>query len=230
MDALEIVMELEERFDVSLDDGDFPQVETVGDLQAMVLAKVQRKLAEREAQPCLTRRLFYEVRDLTREFVDQPTLRLHPRASLVDTIPRRQQIRYCQLLQARLGFKRTPILARPRWVRRTIAGVTLSTLTLTILAAPLAPNWLPWGLLLTAILPPLLLWRTQNWRQLKPTDPTTFAQLIRQEVGTTPTPPPEIDLATWISEEVQEVIALQLRIEPEKVVPSSNLVKDLGMS
>lgn len=81
LDAIEIVMEAEERFNVSLQDSDWTHVRTVADLAALVLAKMTVS-----GDVCPSQRAFHELRRaLGRVGVGRE--RIRPRSAIDELLP-----------------------------------------------------------------------------------------------------------------------------------------------
>lgn len=81
LDAIEIVIAAEERFNVSLDDADCSKIRTVADLAALVIAKLAVS-----GEICSTQRSFYELRRVLGTVgVDRE--RIRPRSVIDDLVP-----------------------------------------------------------------------------------------------------------------------------------------------
>ncbi len=81
LDAIELVMEVEERFNVSLQDSDWTRVRTVADLAAIVLAKMTVS-----GDVCPSQRAFYELRRAMGT-VGVGRERIRPRSVIDDLVP-----------------------------------------------------------------------------------------------------------------------------------------------
>jgi acyl carrier protein len=131
LDLVELVMEVEERYAISIDDRDAEKIQTVGQLYEYVLAKQAQaqKSAPVAAAPqraCASAVTFYKVRRELVEFLDVPRESIRPSTSLAlllpDPGPRRRAWLHLQQTVGRGGL---PGLRRPLWTHFLCAAIGL---------------------------------------------------------------------------------------------------------
>jgi hypothetical protein len=131
-DPLEMVMNIEEAFHITIPDREAMQIRTVGELHAYVLAK----LTQPPSPGCISSATFYRLRRTLRELFAVPRERVRPAARMEDLVPREGRQERWQRLAGALKPGRLPELRRPQWMAAWLppCGVlTLLTLVLTFL-------------------------------------------------------------------------------------------------
>lgn len=83
MEGVELVLRLEEEFGITLNLEDLPELETVGDLYALV----EGRIAARETHRCQALKVFRELRAETRQILGDPQRKLRPRDQVVEVVP-----------------------------------------------------------------------------------------------------------------------------------------------
>ncbi len=134
LDGIELVMDVEDRFGISIRDDEAERIVTVGDLTQLVLSRI----AARERHVCPTLRSFLMLRADVRQLMADGALRIRPHQRIVDVIPNHHRRAFWQSLEQRLGTA-PPSLQRPAIVRKAI---WLIASVLFILAlAPAGSMW-----------------------------------------------------------------------------------------
>ncbi len=123
LDGVELVIEIEGEFGLTLADDEVGAVRTIGNMVDLVTAK----LSAMTPASCRTRNTFFSLRNLIRE--QQPSLRLRPSTTLGQTFPHTSRRRDWSLLRQGLG-KRVPHLE--------LASGSCLTLVLTVVTCSLA--------------------------------------------------------------------------------------------
>jgi len=131
MDCVEIVMDIEDRFDIRISDEDASRMETVGDVYDYLLKVVPTMNAE---QPCVPRRVF---RVLQRAI--QPTGRCRPSTPVRHVLPAMGRRRAWQRIEAETGW-RLPKLEPATWA---VLSILLGGIVFGWLLLPLMLGW-PW--------------------------------------------------------------------------------------
>lgn len=123
LDIVELVMEVEEEFDVRIPDREAERLMTVGDLYRWLL----RQLGRQAAGPCLSGVTFYRVR---RAFmaIGFPRFVVAPRTGLRELLPEENRRELWGRLGQALRPLRLPALRRPYWLFVVAAAVSLVTL------------------------------------------------------------------------------------------------------
>jgi acyl carrier protein len=119
LDTVELVLNVEDAFDVKISDDKLPELKTVGDLYEYILAQTQMPLSGN----CLTASAFYELRA---GFADLGiTVRIAPSTKLVEILPRKNRRQLWQRLSQSKQLK-LPNLVRPNWITSTSSVVTIT--------------------------------------------------------------------------------------------------------
>jgi acyl carrier protein len=145
LDAVELVMSVEERFSISITDEEASEALTVGDLKRLVRAKLEVA----DVAGCLTQRAFHLIRkNATAEF---GVLRhnLRPDTPLESVVPQSTRRESWRHFQSALGVAQLPELVRPHTVNLTITVLVLSSLVVPIWYGALHPQhfgrWMLFG-------------------------------------------------------------------------------------
>lgn len=225
MEGVDLVIRLEKEFGITLDVEDLPELETVGDLYALV----QARIAARNSNRCLALKVFRELRAETRQVLREPNLKLRPRDEVIDIVPWRRRRAYWRNLSKR--FKTLAIwdlkrhdLAKWLSVALCLAGMVFIFVRII---DPQTPGYLAAiGTLLVCVLPFIMAFITYPLKLVPPTHLRTFGEITLSEVGRT--------IATKVPPEnprhvVDEILIDVLEASREEIVPTAHLVKDLGM-
>lgn len=127
LDAVELVMAVEEKFGIAITDEEATRTLTVGDLKRLVRSKVDTVTGE----DCLSQRAFYLIRSSAMSLFDVPRRSVRPDTPLDDVVPGAARRERWQQLQSSLGVAELPYLIRPYSVRLIIAILILATLVVT---------------------------------------------------------------------------------------------------
>ncbi len=225
LDGVELVMEIEDEFGITIPDSDASEMRTVGDLVGLCLNRVQST----KTMYCPTSPCFLSLRRLVRDIRNDPDFKLRPRDKVEHCLKNSDR----QLLWRRLPelLKTTPPeLQRPSWLRKTLVLVVLG-LPILLMAA------LPWhvGILIsiwfvTFAFGLIINWLTIGLRTRMPDGYTTFGDITKRLAGLNiaTNPPPGVDYET-IFLIVKRIIVEELGVDDNEVVPSARFVEDLGV-
>ena len=112
LDAVELVMETEDRFDTSIPDAIAEKLQTVGDLHCFLMDRIRL----RNSNPCATAAMFYPIRKtLVANFGVQRT-DVRPATHLSDLIASADRCRFWSDIQLRL-FVTLPQLRRSKFLK-----------------------------------------------------------------------------------------------------------------
>ncbi len=148
LDLVDMFMEIEEAFDIRIEQADVDKVVTPGDLIDLVMSKV----ALADAAGCLTQRAFNRLRAALLRQLPLKRRDIAPSVRMAELVPRTDREPLLQRLAADLHTGPLPELERPQWLVRLIAGVSVALGLLAGLAvhksAPSTPTFLTfcWGL------------------------------------------------------------------------------------
>jgi hypothetical protein len=112
LDAIEIVMEVEEAFDVRLEDAAVEEVRTPRDLIDLVMGKI----VQADPAGCLTQRAFNLLRAALLLQLPLKRRDIAPQARMADLVPRTYRKVLLDCLAAELGTPPMPSLVRPKWL------------------------------------------------------------------------------------------------------------------
>lgn len=112
LDTVELVMTIEESFDIQIPDVHAEKMRTVGDVYDYILAAKQANQTQRGA--CLTAATFYKIRRELCPLLDVAPNSLRPRTDITTVIPASQRRWIWQELRQRLHVLMPP-LNRPVW-------------------------------------------------------------------------------------------------------------------
>jgi len=119
LDTAELVIEVEETFDISIDDRDAERIRTLGDLHRYVFERLALK--DRKAQPCPTAAVFYRVRRALMAQGPIDRRRIRPAARVQDLLPEGGRRDAWSALGRTLGFT-VPDLSLPAVIKAVIAA------------------------------------------------------------------------------------------------------------
>lgn len=230
LDTVELAMEVEESFGITIPDGRACQMRTVGDLYSFILEETRDQT--RAPNSCLTAATFYALRRRLASHIDAgPSIR--PRSDVDATLPRRKR----QWLWARLAHEmdlRFPRLRRASWV--VLLGCITSAMTAFPAYVYFAPTAGPTlavflALLALALTAAIIALATAPLALIPAESFRTYRGLVTQIVT--------LNYATlserydsWNPTDVWNVLQLiiveQLGVKKEDVAPDANFVYDLG--
>ncbi|QDU47097.1 Acyl carrier protein [Symmachiella dynata] len=235
LDVVELVMDVEEEFDIKVPDGDYEFLATVGDFHGYICVKTQVK----KSDVCLSSKAFLRLRRglMSAIGIDREQVRLEtPIDELVPISGRRQN---WHRLQEDMRV-RLPELRRPEWLSTTlqtgaIAAILVSFLTASAtLTDPFGPKlvWLslfPLSIAATV----LAYWLTVPWavclspgcvtiRNLTTTvlNQNYYRLLSRENLPVEPSDEVYRRLVNMVSE--------HLGVPLEDIHPESRFIEDLG--
>jgi len=231
LESVELVLEVEDQFKVSLSDPECSQVRTVADLAALIISRLPR-----ESPGCPTAKRFFLVRDGILAVTGLPPRTVRPRTRLEIAFPR--QSRRKQWATLRTLDRITPSLAAPWAVFRALFWLTFFGLIAWLIAA--AAIWGSAGptvALLATIAMLVVGGQTSAFVYSRfavcfPDGCNTIADLVRLTMP--PTIPTErgerLAAEHAILRKVREIIAKQLRMDLDLVQPESRFNEDLRVN
>ncbi len=122
LDAVEIIMEVEEAFDIRLEDAEVEKVSTPGHLIDLVMGKV----AQTDVVGCLTQRAFNLLRKSLLRQLPLKRPDIAPQARLADLVPKARRKNLLDCLAAELGTPSIPSLVRPKWLVRLLVACSIA--------------------------------------------------------------------------------------------------------
>ena len=141
LDAVEIVMEIEDAFDVTLEDAEAVHIRTPGDL----IEAVWRKVAHADAQGCLTQRAFNLLRAALLSAFPLKRRDIKPTTRMGAIVPKANRDQLRKQFATTLRTDPFPALVRPRWLVVLLTAPCLAAgFGVVVALLRLAPS-LSWG-------------------------------------------------------------------------------------
>lgn len=222
MDSVELILRVEEHFEIEIGDEEASLISTPGGLCVLI----ERKLAVLDAEKrshCPTSRAFYHVR---RELMELGVQRANIKPSSdFDSLLRPKRRELWRALSERLGVSLPGLQRSPIWTRVSLLPLAFlpfvwksaGEATAVLFCFSLFPFW--W----------LLFQATKPFAVHAPEGNRTVADLARRLAWTMPVQNNQSQTPdVW--PQLQLIIADELSIAPEKVTRDADLVRDLGLS
>jgi hypothetical protein len=229
LDLVELVMAVEERFDITLSDDEAVAAETPGKLVDLIY----RKLGQADPSGCLTRRAFFKVRKALMQSFECRRRQIAPSVRLEDLIPRPDRRARWQRLRSTLQMNRWEPLRPPAWLGWLLCGLgaALVALVLRLWSVHEVSLWL--ALTLAGAVYVLAGFTARPWCLELPIHLVTVGELTRYVVAYGPKLF-EVPRGGWsradIAAAVRELTIVELGIRPGDYREDAHFVKDLGAS
>jgi acyl carrier protein len=230
MDGVEIVMAVEEAFDLRIDDAEAAKILTPRQL----IELVQSKVAITDASVCLTLRAFNLLRKSLLRHGNWKRSEITPATNLSGLIKRNRRKELLLVVTTELGIKQPPKLILPNWLNLI---VLVGSLLVGVFAAVVTRHFFDSVAILIFLLAAIFaagvaLRLTQPFRKNFPSNLQTIGDLARWVMTH------KADLATasfpaWTREQiatrVREIIVSVLGCKSD-FSEEANFVKDLGLN
>ena len=229
LDTVELVMEIEEAFDISIPDERASKMLTVGDVYEFLLEKTADSTLK--SSTCLTAVAFYDLRRQLRS-LGLSHLEIRPKTQLDRVIPLIGRRTYWQNLSSRMDL-RFPRLGRPSWL--ALLNCMLVAIVVSASFLGFAQQNLVAGIFAAGVLgvisSVLLMFLTKPFAIYPASTCSTVRDLVTNLVAINYN-----TLATRYSTRnptdvwnaLQLIVAEQLGVDRSVVVPHARLVQDLG--
>ena len=226
LDAVQLVMDLEDHFGISIQDAEAERIRTVGDLVSLIKVRID---AGRLAK-CPTLSSFLGVRSCAREIKANGQLRIRTETRIVDVLSPSERRQLWNRLEIMLGSHQ-PSLRRPPFLRKALAAGVLLLVAVAVASAA-AIDWaiLPLTLTIAGLLTIVMYLSTVRFRVTPPDGMATFG-LIAKRISGARVATERLNLRTFdaILEEIRPIVANALGVDGSQVVAESRFVQDLGM-
>lgn len=228
LDTVELLMNVENAFDIKIDNRDAEHIQTVGELHDYVVARIRMA----KAGTCLTASTFYKIKTGLNNC--GITERFGPSTKLADIFPTKNRQKFWSKLQDSIEL-RFPDLVRPGWVVNLAITITLalsSGFAFLLMGDSIPEIWFPLigiscffgiGLFLAKISEPMATEfgpSFDSFRGLSERALALNAGKINNERG------PLGNNDVWVI--LREIIIDTLGVDYEKITRDANFVKDLG--
>ena len=226
LDAVELVMDVEDHFGITIQNAEAERVRTVGDLVTLIQGRIS---ATHDAY-CPTLPAFLKLRTTVRDTTGDNTFRIRPRQRIADrlTVPQRRDL--WKRLSEMLGSPPRG-LRRPYLLRQVLGTSVVALLCLALIAAvAIDVRILPVTLALAAFCIFLLHIVTVPFRSVPPEEWVTFGDVTVKLVGVTfATKQLQLRTADDILSELRPLIVGVLGVDRDEVVADARFVEDLGV-
>lgn len=228
LDGVEIIMNIEQAFGLTIKDGEAENVITVNDLYILV----KNKLEISQRSQCKTSRVFYKVRRSLVEVFHVRRADIRPSVRLSSLVPKEDIRKNWGRLKAELGVK-IPDLQRPRWLEDAILYFTLVLALCAFFAFGLEAFQLGLAVIIFSILSAIALYNVTKPLEIHiPGHVDKLSHFTYSVLSQNPSFIEEQRNA-WVDKDlfrlVQAIIAEQMDFPIEKVKPQSSLIDDLGI-
>jgi acyl carrier protein len=216
LDAVEIVMSIEERFGVTISDAEAEQCVTPAILIDLVLGK----LSTTEKGVCITQRAFYSLRRVAVRELGMARRAVQLDSDICSLVPVKQHKLFWETLRDGTQAKMWPELQRPAWLVWGLFTGTMVVLSPVIFSR----QWimiLPAGLIFLFVGERL----TRRFKQIIPASHSNFRALV-PNVAT-------FESGFWLRQEVAEnikqIVIEQLGLKDGRYREDARFVEDLGV-
>lgn len=229
LDAVELVMSVEDAFQINISDEEASKTTTVGELHDLVLSKLTIKGNddEQSSRRCLTSAAFYRVRRAMVEVLRIDRRKITPTTELRDLLPRPKRRENWDLIKQAINLK-IPKLS-PN------LGVILIKFAILI-AVGIASGLLQyvgiWGLTIVSLIAALVM--TKFMPALHTSLPASTVGALAEQVYLANVKQLSEDNRGLNEREVwdalKKIIISQLGVKPEEVTPEARFIEDLRIS
>ena len=226
LDAVELVMDVEDHFGISIQNAEAEHVRTVVDLVALI----QSRINAAHLAHCPTLVAFLKLRSFARDIASDDRLRVPTGTLLVDALDRSQRKRLWKRFGELLGSP-PPGMRRPPLLRKALVGLAIASIACAVISAAMIDlAILPATLGLAALLILVLHLVTTPFRFHPPNSLSTFGALSRRVAGVTvATKLLHLSSGDAILAELTPIVVDTLGVDAAEVVPSALFIEDLGM-
>ncbi|MCC7086586.1 MAG: acyl carrier protein [Pirellulales bacterium] len=223
LDGIEIIMEVEDRFGITISDNEAQSLLTVGNL----LHLINSRIATAHNARCPSLAAFLRIRQITRECLEQPGLRIRPSTAIAAVVPLHRRAQLWRALGDVNGTS-PPFLRRPKLLRYALVAVAAVAIMLGLSTATFEPAMVPLGLFAAGIFIVALYVTTSLFRVVPPTKFSTFGDATRRLVGLSSATEPTFT-ETDVLQHVRQICVEILGVKAADVVPTARFVQDLGL-
>lgn len=232
LDAVELMMELEESFGLQIPDEAMSEVRTVGDLYSKILQILNsQKHSKLNPEVCLTSATFCWLRRHLAPTIKE-SRSIRPRMKLVESLPSESRIALWKKLASETNL-RFPALVRPSWLVLMICCVTSTAAVMTFLSMPTtsSPGHSAFmGVFSAACTGTLLTVATARFKILPEPGWSTYRGLVESLVAMNYAALSKRFQSIHAQEVwnvLQKIIVETLHVKPEQVTRDADFVKDL---
>lgn len=222
LDAVELVMGVEDKFGVTISDGEASAIYTVGDMVRLLESRLGRAAEE----PCLAMPNFLALRRVAREAATNSTLRVRPSTRVSEALTPHQR----RLLWERLpGMIKTtpPGLQPPLWFVLALLLMIAAQFVAILNGTPIHAL-IVFSTCATAFVTMLIFWA--RFAVCPPVGYETFGEIAQRIMGLQSAHGGVVAASQEeILSELRPLITDLLGVKPDEVHMESRFIKDLGM-
>ena len=229
LDLYCVHLEVERRFDLTLLPEDWAELHTVGELVALIRARLRRA-----GEAGLTLRAFLQLRELLRDVTGDDAFRARPSERLVDRLSPSQRRALWKRLPALFGGTPPPLALGPLGCGAGLAlgGAAVGAVLISVLPTHWADGsvrFIP-AVVAGAALGGVGLVLIQDRLQTRPPRGyRTVGELARRLAGRGASADPRGDPGeAAVLEELRAILTRELGVDADEVVPAARFVEDLG--
>lgn len=225
LDIVELVMDVEDHFGISISDTEGQRIRTVGDLVSLIQSRIEAA----HLATCPTLSSFLCLRSCAREITSNGQLRIRTKTRIVDVLLPSQRRQLWKRLEAILGTP-PPALRRPPLLRKTLVGI-LFVLIILATASASSIDWaiLPLTLTFATLVAFVMHFSTVRFRTYPPDGLATFGSVARRIAGSR-VATERLHLRTFdaILEDLRPIVVDALGVDENEVVAEARFVEELG--
>ena len=233
LDAVEILMEVEETFEITFADSEAESILTPRDLIESIL----RKVGEADPSVCLTQRAFNLLRQILLRRLPLKRRDIRPSSRLAELVPKPQRAQLLSEIAGELKTGPLPDVIRPPWL---VKMITLQSLAVGLAMGLTLHRWAPeasgsmglWVGLAAALAAHICTWfATARFRTDFPSLIATIGDLSRwvtAHKSDLASPIPGRWTREQVAERVRQIVINQLGCE-RRYREDASFVKDLGL-
>lgn len=225
LDIVELVMDVEDHFGISIRDAEAQHIRTVGDLVSLIQSRIEAA----HLATCPTLSSFLCLRTCAREITSNGQLRMRTKTRVVDVLLPTQRRQLWKRLEGILGTP-PPALRRPPFLRKALVG-TVFVLIILAMACASAIDWaiLPLTLALAALVAFVTHFTTVRFRTYPPVELATFGSVAKRIAGSR-VATERLHLRTFdaILADLRPIVVDALGVDENEVVAEARFVEDLG--
>jgi acyl carrier protein len=158
MDVIELVMKIEDSFNIQIPDDDYAELRTVGDLyEYLVKKKGDAVVQPGRPRVCLTMMAFSLLRPALQAVANVPRRSIRPMTSIETLTPRSRRRTDWETMRS-LAELKFPALRRPAWLVSVLAATCVAAVMLVVYGlATVIPTTMAWTFGLAVVAPLLLI-------------------------------------------------------------------------
>jgi acyl carrier protein len=224
LDGVELIIEIEEHFGITISDAESQDIVTVGDMLSLINARVDGSRQSR----CRSFVAFLQVRRFVRDFLEEPNRRMRPSDRIKSIIPWNRRREFWLSLSELFSTWPTP-LRLPQPLRFLNLFTSIAALAVGASTALIDPAILPLGIICAVAFVIVLQMLLTPLRIEPPAQLASLGDFSLRIVGLSATTKPPVAREA-VLKDLQKIVAETLGVDRDEVIPEASFVKDLGMN